>query len=203
MASIPRYSEPEIPMSSPGFRRSLFFGGPPDQTKPPSITGNNPVPSAIPPTNQFAAARTPSASQPVGRYYLPGLGPTYLDPDFADRVSAFLVKAQADGLSPTFSSGYRDTQRQAALRDDSAAITPARRSLHSTGQAVDINISALTPAQQAKLIADAAAAGINWGGNFRRPDRPHFYVDPGGDRQQRINAFGAAVQALKDKPPDD
>lgn len=85
------------------------------------------------------------------------------------------------------------------------AITPAAAgsSLHEAGFAIDINYSSLrdiprglTGNQQRQIIRDAATqAGISWGGNFRRADPPHFYVDPGyratriRDAQQRYRAL--------------
>ena len=67
--------------------------------------------------------------------------------------------------------------------------------MHSCGFAIDINYSSLsdipdglTGDQQRQIIRDAAtAAGLSWGGDFRRPDLPHFFNDPGGNRRQLIN----------------
>ena len=53
----------------------------------------------------------------VGQYYLPGVGPTYLHPEFADKVGDFIQKAKDQGISLQFTSGYRDQAKQADLRD--------------------------------------------------------------------------------------
>ena len=121
---------------------------------------------------------------------LPGLGVTYLDDRFAPMVNNFIVNAAASGVNLHFNYTYRTPEQQRRLCDDPSAITPAEQSLHSAGFAVDINYSSLrdtpgglTGAQQRQIIRNAArAAGLSWGGNFRSPDPPHFYFEPGGNR---------------------
>ena len=139
----------------------------------------------------------------AGRYYLPGVGVTYLDPDFADKIGNLTLAAQSDNIPLRFNYAYRDQAAQDQLKNDPAAVTPADRSLHSTGNAVDIHVSSFTPAMLSKLVSDAAAAGISWGGNFSTPDPAHFYVDPGGNRDNRIDSFSQAVQNLQNQIPDD
>ena len=143
------------------------------------------------------------SSAQAGSYYLPGVGATYLDPDFADKIGNLILAAQKDNIPLTFSQGYRDQTGQEQMKNDPAAITPAKESLHSTGNAVDVHIGKLTPAMLSKLVSDAAAAGISWGGDFAPPDRVHFYADPGGDRAQRIDTFARAVQKLQNQIPDE
>jgi len=62
----------------------------------------------------------------------------------------------------------------------------------------------LGPAQQATVLSDAAAAGLSWGGMFKkpRPDPVHFYSDPGTDRRQLIDRFGQSVTAFRNRIPD-
>jgi len=112
-----------------------------------------------------------------------------------------MLAAQSDNIPLRFRYAYRDQAEQERLKHDPSAITPADKSLHSTGNAVDAYVKKLPPAMLSKLVSDAAAAGISWGGLFSTPDEPHFHVDPGGNRAQRINAFSQAVQALKDQIP--
>jgi hypothetical protein len=74
------------------------------------------------------------------------------------------------------------------MQSDPDAITPARNSLHPTGNAVDVSYSSLskvvaglTPDQQRTLIRETArSAGLVWGGTFQTPDPPHFQSDPWG-----------------------
>jgi len=165
-------------------------------------------PSALQPSTDvgiLGPVVPPSASSPTdaGRYYLPGVGVTNLDPDFADKIGSLILAAQRDNIPLSFSQGYRDQAGQNLIKNDPTAITPANESLHSTGDAADVHISRLTPAMLSKLVSDAAAAGISWGGNFSKPDPVHFYSDPGGNRSQRIDNFSRAIQNLRNQIPDD
>ncbi len=42
--------------------------------------------------------------------------------------------------------------------------------------------------QRAIILKSAQDAGLSWGGNFSKPDFPHFYVDPGGRTAKIIDA---------------
>lgn len=141
------------------------------------------------------------------RVSLPGLGASYLDSGMAARVDEWMESASGQGVALRFNSAYRDAVRQAGLRGDPNAITPARLSLHSAGLAVDVNYSSLrdipsglTGNQQRDVIRNTAAdAGLSWGGSFRPSDPPHFYFDPlpGGDRQTLIDEAASQVRALR------
>lgn len=146
---------------------------------------------------------TAPAQPEVGEYYLPGLGPTYLNPDFADKVGNFIQNAKAQGVSLQFDSGYRDQAKQDVLQKDPAAITPARHSLHSAGLGVDVASWKDMDAQTHGVVLDAAKnASLSWGGNFSKPDPVHFYSDPGTDRRQLIDNFSRAVAAFRGQTPD-
>ena len=129
---------------------------------------------------------------------LRGIGNTYLDDKFAPRVNNWIDLSHAKGVDLTFTEAFRTTEYQAAMALNPNAITPATAgsSLHEAGFAVDVNFSSLrdipgglTGNQQRQIIRDTAAeAGIRWGGNFRRADPPHFYVDPGGRVEKIIDA---------------
>lgn len=93
------------------------------------------------------SAKFDDEGQGAGQYYLPGLGPTYLDPQFAHRVSSFIANAQKRGVGVGFASGYRNQDVQDALQDDPTATTPATNSLHSAGRAIDIHIPRLANGQ--------------------------------------------------------
>jgi hypothetical protein len=163
--------------------------------------GNYQTPNAA---TSAEAPGTNTAGNPdaVAGYDLPGIGQTYFDPEFAKRLDDFRQRAQADGFSLGFASGYRSQAGQNALKSDPTATAPAKFSLHSTGDAVDVSSKLgnnLDPATQRRLVDDAAKSGLGWGGNFRGDgnDPRHFYYDPGGDRMQRIKDFADAVQAFK------
>jgi hypothetical protein len=117
---------------------------------------------------------------------LPGAGQTYLDESMVPRVQRFIERAAEEGVDLHFNSAYRTPQHQAALRNDPNAITPATNSLHSAGFAVDVNFSTLPPEHREVILRAAQGAGLQWGGDFRRPDPPHFYVEPPIDRQRAI-----------------
>ncbi|HKU64418.1 MAG TPA: M15 family metallopeptidase [Rhizomicrobium sp.] len=139
----------------------------------------------------------------VGEYYLPGAGRTYLNPEFAGKVADLIQRARNQGISLQFSSGYRTQAGQDELKNDPTAITPARHSLHSAGRSVDVsNWSKLGTDAQNKVLEAAKAAGLDWGGRFRRPDRPHFYSDPGTDRQRLIDSFAQSIAAFRSQIPD-
>lgn len=126
---------------------------------------------------------------------LNGKGDTYLDKDFKVNVDTFIDEASKNGVTLKFNSAYRSPKYQKGLKGDPTAITPATNSLHSAGLAVDVNYASLsnirgglTGDQQRTIIRNAAsAAGLSWGGNFKTPDVPHFYIDPGTSRVDLIN----------------
>jgi len=160
-----------------------------------------------PQANQSAAdqgvAQTPNVN--MMRVTLPGLGNSFLDSGMADRVDTWTQSAAGRGVDLSFNSAYRPQAAQNALHTNPAAITPATLSLHSAGFAVDVNYSSLrnipgglTGDQQRVIIRDTATqAGLSWGGLFRPMDPPHFYSDPGGDRQQLIDEAAHQVQQLE------
>ena len=168
--------------------------------EPHLMAGDQPDPNAAPPANAPAS---------VGQYNLPGVGPTYLDPDFTDRVGQFIGNAKKRGVDVQFTSGYRTQAKQDSLQNDPNATTPAKNSLHPAGRAVDIKLP-LSPDNQVDqaalnaLVSDAAAAGLNWGGHFKNPtpDPGHFYYDPGGDRRQLIGSFTQGINKLRTQIPD-
>lgn len=136
---------------------------------------------------------------------LPGLGSTYLDAQFQPKVEQFIENAKTAGVDLTFNSAYRTPEKQESLKSDKNAITPADNSLHSAGFAVDVNFTSLkdikgglTGDEQRSAIKTAASdAGLNWGGEFKKSDPPHFYVDP-GNRQELIEAATKKYKELKE-----
>ncbi len=144
----------------------------------------------------------------AGQYYLPGLGATYLNPQFADKVGDFILRTQGHGIQLRFTSGYRSPSAQAALRNNPNAITPASQSLHSAGLAVDISVLGMDQATLSTVLSDADSSGLYWGGNFSTPDPVHFQAGPPSDypvadRPQLIQSFTLSVQALQNQIPDD
>ena len=124
---------------------------------------------------------------------LSGIGKTYLDDAFSPKAEDFIKNAKTAGVDLEFNSAYRSPEKQAELKKDETAITPADTSLHSAGFAVDVNFSSLadiadglTGDQQREVIKSAAKdAGLDWGGHFKSADPPHFYSDP-GNREEKV-----------------
>jgi RHS repeat-associated protein len=112
-----------------------------------------------------------------------GLVPWFA-PDFADRLADGIRTLNRAGVVPAFNDAFRGPGVQANTDSGGRPRAQPDRSLHELGYAVDINN--VTPA-----IVDAMRnAGLDWGGDFRRPDRPHFYDDPfGGNLPARRNAI--------------
>lgn len=117
---------------------------------------------------------------------LPGIGETYLDDDFAPSVDLLLTLANQQGVRGLkVTSAFRSTAKQARMRRNPAkhrAITPAKYSLHSAGWAIDINLGEFSSDVQEDILAAAEDAGLSWGGDFKKSDPVHFYVDPTGGK---------------------
>lgn len=123
------------------------------------------------------------------QFDLPGLrGPSYVDESMVPKLERFIAYAREHGVEPNFNSAYRTQEQQDALQGNPNAITPASKSLHSTGFAVDMNFSSLPKADQQVLLDAAEHAGLKWGGLFKKKDPPHFYSDlpEGVTRDQAI-----------------
>ncbi|MBV8534971.1 MAG: M15 family metallopeptidase [Alphaproteobacteria bacterium] len=182
-----------------------FFGGyrRPTPLPPQAATDDATVPVADGTGSDGAGAAQPRTAVAVN---LRGLaGPTYLDSEFADRLHRFEQYASGHGVQPKYINGYRSPEYQAYLRATGQGTTPAQRSLHSAGLAVDVQYRKQSPEEQ-KILRDAAAqAGLGWGGNFRNPgaDVNHFYFDPGGDRQALIDNFSEQIDRLQSRQQGD
>lgn len=118
---------------------------------------------------------------------LPGVGTTTLDKDFAQRVQVWRALNAKSGINLTFASGFRLTKRQAKLKDDPTAKTPAKAgtSLHEAGRAVDVNGTKtyMKNGLIEIIVQNARSVGISWGdwyGDYR-----HFYREVPGGRGNR------------------
>jgi RHS repeat-associated protein len=146
-------------------------------------------------TNFYAYVRNDPANSidPWGwklcRTTLPGLGNVYMDDQLFPLVERWIYLNQMTGIDAVFTEAFRTTAYQAGLQSNSNAITPAKAgsSLHEAGFAVDISWRRLSAEQQAEVVLNAETAGLSWGGYFgKKPDRVHFYHDP-GNRRSRIS----------------
>jgi len=59
------------------------------------------------------------------------------------------------------------------------------KSLHETGFSIDVNWNSIPPDRRSEVVDNAKAAGLGWGGEFKTPDRVHFYKEVPGGRKNR------------------
>ena len=109
-----------------------------------------------------------------------------LTPDLATFIAVALIVCELKGYRfPLLTSGYRTPQRQRELLNNWIAgnrrglvARPAERSWHMQGRAVDV--SRLERTESFRIFRDAMVLmGVEWGGNFRKPDPVHFQVPKG------------------------
>lgn len=120
---------------------------------------------------------------------------TQLYPPFLARLVRLLGEAQAFGRNYWAVSGTRTYAEQARLyfQGRTAAgprVTDAKpgESAHNFGLAVDVCLDGVIerkglqpdwrPASYDALRPLTAKHGLGWGGNWRKPDRPHIYWEP-------------------------
>jgi len=119
---------------------------------------------------------------------VPGFGRTYFNPEVAPRVRDFIARTQQAGMNVQFESGFRTTSGQTGLLRDPSATTPAApgNSLHEAGRAFDISLypkmadgrrPRISDEELRKIVELGQQAGFNWGGNFRKPDPGHFFIE--------------------------
>lgn len=113
----------------------------------------------------------------------------YLLPPVRERAAAFLALAHEAGHGLTVTETYRTPERQAALYAQGRTapgriVTNARpgQSLHEQRRAFDVAFPGPDPYSDDHpwhlLGVWAKAPGLEWGGDWRRPDRPHLqYVE--------------------------
>jgi len=166
----------------------------------PTLLGDDPnlVPVADPPPN----AGTATARKAVIRY-LPGVGQTYLDSEFASKIDAFRRHARDQGVELQFVDAYRMPEHQKFLIDhqqtrNDIAFSPAERSYHSAGLAVDVAYKNQDPATQQVILDATRKAGLNWGGDYK--DYNHFDFRPPCGIDSLINNFTNQI-SIKDAPP--
>jgi hypothetical protein len=165
---------------------------PPQNALPPTFLGQSPSPETMPATN----GRTIVAVD------LPGRPGAHLDSEFAPKIDAFVRYIREAGHDITVSSADRTQAEQDKIISSGTGRTPAEKSLHSAGLAVDIDKFDDFPAAKKLAIRQAAErAGLSWGGTWPKPDTIHFYFDPipGQDRTELINNFAEQVRRRKSK----
>ena len=101
-----------------------------------------------------------------------------LEPGFAGNINNLMQHWNT--LHPndqaSIISAYRSAQQQAGLTGYHAA---PGMSAHQLGAAADLRTASRNPADLRQMGAMAPQYGVYWGGNWRRPDMPHFQAYPG------------------------
>ena len=108
-----------------------------------------------------------------------------VDSKIADKVIAF-TKAMYEKYGVVVTSSFRSKTRQAQMRKDwdegrrtGLLYKPALKSAHSSGFAIDMNVSSLVNSGEVTVdeLSDFAKEyGFNYGGKDFN-DIPHFYID--------------------------
>ena len=116
--------------------------------------------------------------KPEGKFTTGPRADARFNPTFSAKLSQAFAELNARGITPHITSGFRTSQDQERMRNGASGTNPAARvSLHQVGLAVDVN----TLGGNFGAIREAMSRqGLTWGGNFRKPDRPHFQLPPPG-----------------------
>jgi peptidoglycan L-alanyl-D-glutamate endopeptidase CwlK len=118
-----------------------------------------------------------------------------LDPDVAGKAAALLFKAAERLIQLRITQGYRSYAEQAALYAKGrtapgpiVTYAPPGYSWHNWRRAFDVCILTFAGDKTPKDVYDGPweeigeigeKLGLEWGGHFTHPDRPHFQ-DTGG-----------------------
>lgn len=111
-----------------------------------------------------------------------------LHPKIKGKVRAFIKECEKLGINLRITSdgGYRSIDEQNALYEQGRStggsiVTNARggKSYHNYGLAIDVveikdGQAIWNNPRQAEIVAVAKKLGFEWGGDWSKPDKPHF-----------------------------
>ena len=153
------------------------------------------LPTPPPPRPNLARLQNvPIKADPISPPILP-----YLHPTIVEKVTGFMDELFRSRVPVKITEAFRTKDMQGLVEGNEYGGVAPGSSLHEAGYAIDINWNHLTDPQRALTLELARKHGLSWGGNFRKPDPVHFYVDPFGSLADRAAAIRAAPQEYDDK----
>jgi D-alanyl-D-alanine carboxypeptidase len=129
-----------------------------------------------------------------------------LQPTLQPLAQALIDRAQAQGINLTVVQGYRSPAQQQALYTSGAGVTnaPALMSYHNYGLAFDV-----VPQEYASqsdwnpngplwpVIGQIGESiGLEWGGRWSKPDRPHFQIPESAAPIRELKAYWEKFQRI-------
>lgn len=128
-----------------------------------------------------------------------------LKPLAQQAAQLFLDTCKARGIDIFVTEYYRSQARQDWLYEQGRSrpgkvVTWTRLSNHTSGYAWDIAVSPPYDLYDSKIIAKAGEVakelGIEWGGNWRQQDTPHFQIDENWKMPSNDQKYEKAVEHL-------
>ncbi len=108
-----------------------------------------------------------------------------IHPELKKRTERLLFEAECQGLRPQIFEGFRSLERQKKLYEGDQKVTGAKpgNSFHNYGLAVDVVFrndknqpSWDEKHDWEKLGKIGKSVGLQWGGDWKKRDRPHFQL---------------------------
>ena len=118
-------------------------------------------------------------TSPAGNYNVGSNAIDVFQPGMANQLGNAITNLNAQGIVPTITSGFRTGADQQRMRDGGSGGNPVAQgySHHQEGLAADFNTKGGNFGATKNALT---AQGLIWGGNFRKPDPPHFQQPAAG-----------------------
>src|SRR5574340_1073533 len=141
---------------------------------------------------------------PFGQYNLSRI--QTLQPSIQGLATSLVERAKAQGISLEIVQAYRSPDQQQALYTSGAGVTnaPALSSYHNYGLAFDvvpqdyISLKDWNPSGPlwAQIGALGESLGLEWGGRWHKPDRPHFQIPESAAPLSELKAYWLKFQKI-------
>ncbi|MDU6856091.1 MAG: M15 family metallopeptidase [Clostridiales bacterium] len=128
-----------------------------------------------------------------------------LQPLAQQAAQLFLDTCKARGIDIFVTEYHRSQARQDWLYEQGRSrpgkvVTWTRSSNHTSGYAWDIAVNPPHDLYDSKIIAKAGQVakelGIEWGGNWKQQDTPHFQINKNWKAPRKDTAYEKAIQNL-------